>query len=153
LAVGETFGEWGPEEVKEKLGFVPPGLEELSSLWSAPMPDYALPGQRDSMSAVAMTYILSAVIGVIVCGGLLYAVGKKVAKDWRLFSLFWIQDNRKKLSRYLIIIRNMIPDWMKEVGTEPCPCSADYHGKKGFVGKTIDGIFSFMQEAFVSETY
>ena len=24
LAVGETFGEWGPEEIKEKLGFVPP---------------------------------------------------------------------------------------------------------------------------------
>ena len=45
LAVGETFGEWGPEEVKEKLGFVPPGLEQLSSLWSAPLPDYALPGQ------------------------------------------------------------------------------------------------------------
>jgi cobalt/nickel transport system permease protein/cobalt/nickel transport protein len=81
LAVGETFGEWGPEEVKEKLGFVPPGLEQLSSLWSAPMPDYALPEQGDSMSTAAMTYILSAVIGVIVCGGLLYYVGKKVAKD------------------------------------------------------------------------
>jgi hypothetical protein len=36
LAVGETFGEWGPEEVKEKLGFVPPGLEQLSSLWEHP---------------------------------------------------------------------------------------------------------------------
>lgn len=81
LAVGETFGEWGPEEVKEKLGFVPPGLEQLSSLWNAPMPDYALPGQGESMSVAAMTYILSAVIGVIICGGLLYFVGKKVAKD------------------------------------------------------------------------
>jgi len=47
----------------------------------------------------------------------------------------------------------MIPDWMKEVDVGPCPCSAVYHGKKGFVGKTIDGIFSFLQEAFVSETY
>ena len=28
LAVGETFGEWGPEEIKEKIGFVPPGLEQ-----------------------------------------------------------------------------------------------------------------------------
>jgi cobalt/nickel transport protein len=81
LAVGETFGEWSNEEIEEKLGFVPPGLEELSSLWSAPMPDYALTGQGDSMSAAAMTYILSAVIGVIICGGLLYAVGKKIAKD------------------------------------------------------------------------
>jgi len=48
---------------------------------------------------------------------------------------------------------SMIPDWMKEVDTDPCRCSASYHGKKGFVGKTIDGVFSFLEEAFVSETY
>ena len=81
LAVGETFGEWGPEEIKEKLGFVPPGLEQLSSLWSAPMSDYALPGIGDSMTTAAAAYILSAVLGVVICGGLLYFVGKKVAKD------------------------------------------------------------------------
>jgi cobalt/nickel transport system permease protein len=49
--------------------------------------------------------------------------------------------------------KGMIPEWMKEVDTGPCQCTAVYHGKKGFVGKTIDGIFSFLQEAFVSETY
>ena len=42
---------------------------------------------------------------------------------------------------------------MKEVDVGPCNCSAIYHGKKGFVGKTIDGIFDFIQEAFISETY
>jgi len=47
----------------------------------------------------------------------------------------------------------MIPDWMKEVDASPCKCSATRHGKKGFVGKTIDGIFSFLEEAFVSEVY
>jgi cobalt/nickel transport system permease protein len=47
----------------------------------------------------------------------------------------------------------MIPEWMKEVDVGSCSCSAVHHGKKGFVGKTIDGIFSFLQEAFVSETY
>jgi cobalt/nickel transport system permease protein/cobalt/nickel transport protein len=81
LAVGETFGEWGPEEVKEKLGFVPPGLEQLSSLWSAPMSDYSLPGIGDSMTAASAAYILSAVLGVVICGGLLYFVGKRIAKD------------------------------------------------------------------------
>jgi hypothetical protein len=81
FAVGETFGEWSNEEVKEKLGFVPPGLEQLSALWSAPLPDYALPGSGDSTSAAAGAYILSAVLGVLICGGILYFVGKKVAKD------------------------------------------------------------------------
>ncbi|VVB62964.1 Energy-coupling factor transporter transmembrane protein EcfT [uncultured archaeon] len=47
----------------------------------------------------------------------------------------------------------MIPDWMKEVDIGPCRCSAIYHGKKGFVGKTIDGIFGFLQEAFISESF
>ena len=45
------------------------------------LPDYALPGGGDSMTVAAAAYILSAVIGVVVCGGLLYFVGKKVAKD------------------------------------------------------------------------
>ena len=81
LAVGETFGEWSNEEIKEKLGFVPPGLESLSSLWSAPLPDYALPGSEESMTISAAAYILSAVIGVVLCAGLLYIIGKKVAKD------------------------------------------------------------------------
>ena len=83
LAVGETFGEWGTEEVKEKLGFVPPGLEQLSSIWNAPLPDYAFPGgeNSESMTLSAAAYILSAIIGVVVCGGLLYFVGKRVAKS------------------------------------------------------------------------
>jgi hypothetical protein len=83
LAVGETFGEWGSEELEEKLGFVPPGLEERSALWSAPLPDYAFPGgeNSESMSVSVIAYILSAVVGVVVCGGLLYFVGKRVAKS------------------------------------------------------------------------
>ena len=81
LAVGETFGEWSTEEVEEKLGFVPPGLEQLASLCGAPLPDYAFPGGSESMTVSAAAYILSAVIGVLICGGLLYFVGKRVAKD------------------------------------------------------------------------
>jgi cobalt/nickel transport protein len=81
LAVGETFGEWSVEEVQEKLGFVPPGLEQLSSLWSAPLPDYAFPGGGQSMTVSAAAYIISAVLGVLICGGLLYFVGKRVAQD------------------------------------------------------------------------
>jgi hypothetical protein len=81
LAVGETFGEWGPEEIQEKLGIVPSGLEQLSGIWSAPLPDYALPGGGDSMTVASAAYILSAVIGVVVCGGLMYFAGKKIAKD------------------------------------------------------------------------
>jgi cobalt/nickel transport system permease protein len=47
----------------------------------------------------------------------------------------------------------MIPDWMKETDAGNCQFPSATKGKKGFVGKTIDGIFSFLEEAFASETY
>ncbi|HII07818.1 MAG TPA: cobalamin biosynthesis protein [Methanotrichaceae archaeon] len=81
LATGETFGEWGNEEMEGKLGYVPQGLEGLSSFWEkAPLPDYAFDGDESSRGAV-IAYILSAVIGVVVGGGFLYFIGKKITKD------------------------------------------------------------------------
>ncbi len=80
LVVGETFGEWSKEEVKGKLGFVPIGLEHLSSIWSAPMPNYAFPNDESQIDAVA-AYILSGIIGVVACICLLYFAGKRFAKD------------------------------------------------------------------------
>lgn len=83
LAAGETFGEWGSGELKEKLGYVPQGIERLSSIWSAPLTGYALPGSESVGSGPlsAGAYLLSAIIGVVVCGGLLYLIGKRLAKE------------------------------------------------------------------------
>lgn len=80
LAVGDTFGEWGPNELKGKIGFVPQGLEKLSGIWNAPLPDYGIPGD-ESQTGKAGTYILTAVIGIVLYSGILFFVGKKVAKD------------------------------------------------------------------------
>src|SRR5512136_1235011 len=79
LAMGETFGEWSAEEIKDRIGFVPPGLERLSSLWGAPVPDYAF-SDDESKPKIVAAYYLSAIIGAIVCVGLLYFVGKRLAK-------------------------------------------------------------------------
>lgn len=81
LAAGTAYGEWGPDELKDKVGFVPHGLENLSGIWNAPMPDYSISGVEDSMTLSSAAYILSAVIGVVVCGGVLYFIGKRAAKN------------------------------------------------------------------------
>jgi cobalt/nickel transport system permease protein len=47
----------------------------------------------------------------------------------------------------------MIPDWMKDVDPEPCPCGTASGGKKNFIGKTLSGIFNFLEETIVSESY
>jgi len=66
LATGSAWGEWGSEEVAEQIGYVPRGLQELEGLWSAPLPDYALPWMSESASFAeqALAYILSAVVGI-----------------------------------------------------------------------------------------
>ena len=47
----------------------------------------------------------------------------------------------------------MIPHWMRKVESSRCECSVIHHGKKSFVGKTIDGILDFLEEAFILESF
>ncbi|MFZ4537737.1 cobalt transporter CbiM [Propionivibrio sp.] len=74
LAAGTAWGEWGVEDfantkMREEIvstsggvalpDSVPPGLEHLASLWSAPIPDYA----PSFLHSASVGYILSAVFG------------------------------------------------------------------------------------------
>ncbi len=67
LAAGTAYGEWAPDELKDRIGFVPHGLEELSDLWHAPLQDYNIPNPpsfKDSKLVSSVGYILSAVLGI-----------------------------------------------------------------------------------------
>jgi hypothetical protein len=80
LAEGETYGEWANDWLQEQLGYVPAGLEGMSTLWSAPMPDYGLPFLGDTFAGMTIGYVISALVGVILCGGALYLIGMALAK-------------------------------------------------------------------------
>jgi cobalt/nickel transport system permease protein len=82
LAEGTAWGEWSPEDLSAKTGFIPSGLETGASFWKhTVIPDYAFPGMEGSFLTSAGGYILSAVIGL----GLIYVtitiLGKWVAKN------------------------------------------------------------------------
>jgi cobalt/nickel transport system permease protein len=63
LAPGTAWGEWGAEELTEiGLSFIPQGMQQLASLWSAPMPDYDIP----VIGNANLAYISSAVVGVLI---------------------------------------------------------------------------------------
>ncbi|MEW6076120.1 MAG: PDGLE domain-containing protein [Candidatus Omnitrophota bacterium] len=73
---GDAWGEWGIDSIKKLVGYVPEGLEKLSSLWKAPIPDYALKGwEEKGLRHLSVSYIASAVlgIGVIIVAVLLIA--------------------------------------------------------------------------------
>jgi len=63
LAPGTAWGEWGAEELTTMgLPFVPQGMQQLAGLWSAPMPDYDIPG----LGNANLAYILSALVGIFI---------------------------------------------------------------------------------------
>ncbi|MHB1134726.1 MAG: PDGLE domain-containing protein [Chloroflexota bacterium] len=76
LAEGAAWGEWAPDEVGEMVGFVPAGLEALSSLWQAPLPDYAPRGLPDVAG-----YVLSALLGGGAVLAATWLLGRWLSRD------------------------------------------------------------------------
>lgn len=65
IATGTAFGEWGTDQLKDELGFVPVGLDKYAGLWQhVLLPDYSVPALGSSTAGSIFGYILSAVIGV-----------------------------------------------------------------------------------------
>jgi len=74
---GAAWGEWSSDEMQKLVGYIPKGLEKLSSLWKAPMPDYALKGWEGKGSPhLSLAYILSAAAGMGITVIIVLALGK-----------------------------------------------------------------------------
>ena len=77
---GSAWGEWGADEMKNLVGYVPSGLEKMSSLWKAFLPDYAFKGMEHAdIGHLSLAYIITAIVGILLCiaGGLI--LGKLLA--------------------------------------------------------------------------
>jgi cobalt/nickel transport system permease protein len=68
MATGTAWGEWGSEELRARVGYVPEGFARFEGMWEGILPDYALPGVGGAGAVVV--YVLSAVVGVGVLAGL-----------------------------------------------------------------------------------
>ncbi len=78
---GSAWGEWGADEMQKLVGYVPKGLEKLSSLWNAPMPDYAFKGwEEKGLSHLSLAYIISAIVGIGIIVLVILVIGKLLTK-------------------------------------------------------------------------
>jgi len=78
---GSAWGEWGIDEMRQLVGYVPKGLAKLSGLWQAPLPDYALKGwEEKGLPILSFAYIISAAIGIVVVVLLALIIGKILSK-------------------------------------------------------------------------
>lgn len=80
IATGTAFGEFGTDEIKDMLGYLPNGMARLSDRWNALMPDYSLPLFGNGQAASVGGYLLSAVVGIAVVGLLIFLLSKLLAK-------------------------------------------------------------------------
>lgn len=79
---GDAWGEWGTDGINKLVGYIPQGLEKLSSLWCAPLPDYAFRGwEEKSLGSLSFAYILSAIIGIIIVAGVMMLIGKMLTNE------------------------------------------------------------------------
>jgi hypothetical protein len=78
---GESWGEWSPGSLAERIGFVPGGLKALGDLWNAPLKGYTF---GDGSSALhILSYIASGVLGVIAVCAASWILVKLLAKRER----------------------------------------------------------------------
>ncbi len=80
FGAGGAWGEWGLEEIRKLIGYIPEGMQKLSHLWNSPMPDYRVSGQERGIGRESLEYILTAVIGIAVTAGLAYLLARILAR-------------------------------------------------------------------------
>ena len=81
FGAGGAWGEWGTDEMQKLVGYVPKGLEKLSSLWNPPMPDYAFKGwEEKGLTHLSFAYIISGIVGVIIIVIVALLIGKILSK-------------------------------------------------------------------------
>ncbi|HLE41747.1 MAG TPA: PDGLE domain-containing protein [Nitrospirota bacterium] len=76
FGAGGAWGEWSLEEIKKLTGYVPQGMEKLSRLWSSPLQNYAMPGQREGLVHGSLGYIIAALAGVALAAGIAYLLAR-----------------------------------------------------------------------------
>ncbi len=67
FAAGSAWGEWSAGEMHKLAGYVPRGMGRTGSIWHAPMPDYAMPGQESApLGALGVVYVVSGLVGTAI---------------------------------------------------------------------------------------
>lgn len=79
-----AWGEWGTDTIKQLTGYIPQGLEKLSALWSAPIPDYTFKGwEEKGLGQLSFTYIISAIAGIAATVFIVLLIAKLLVKKGR----------------------------------------------------------------------
>jgi len=80
IATGTAFGEYGTDEIKEQLGYIPKGFAAMADKWHALFPDYSVPALGEGQFGATAGYILCAVVGIALILALILITSKLIMK-------------------------------------------------------------------------
>jgi cobalt/nickel transport system permease protein len=83
IAPGFAYGEGSTADVQAAFGYVPSGLQQLSSVFSAPLAGYEVPflgGANAALWQHAVGYELAGIAGILLLGGTMYLVGRLLSR-------------------------------------------------------------------------
>jgi hypothetical protein len=82
IATGTAFGEWNTGYLMQTLGYIPSGLGSMAGhIWHAPLDGYNLPGQHDTIWSQIPGYYISAIVGIVVAGSIVFIGGKLLIRN------------------------------------------------------------------------
>jgi len=86
IAAGTAWGEWGSDELKNILGYVPQGLAKISGInHIAFFPDYSLPYGGHNIFGVVAGYYISAIVGIGIISVIIVIIGRLVVRKEKLY--------------------------------------------------------------------
>jgi cobalt/nickel transport system permease protein len=86
IAPGFAYGEGSTADVEAAFGYIPKGLHDLSSIFSAPLGGYNLPlpffsDANAQLWHVAIGYEIAGILGVLLCGGAIYGLASLIRRS------------------------------------------------------------------------
>jgi hypothetical protein len=81
IAAGGSWGEWGPRDVKNRVGYVPRGMSESAAKRTdKPFDGYEMPGLHRSGAGKNVGYVIAAIVGAGLTGGTVLILGKGITR-------------------------------------------------------------------------
>lgn len=66
-----AWGEWGLDEIKALLGYIPAGMGKIAEIWHPILPDYNFPNYiGGNITIDSLAYIFSGLVGTLACVGI-----------------------------------------------------------------------------------
>jgi hypothetical protein len=77
IAAGGAWGEWGNDEIKDRVGYVPRGMHESTARErERPLQEYEVPGLAKGRVQRSLGYVVAAIAGAGITAGAVFVLGR-----------------------------------------------------------------------------